>query len=596
MKRAKLRPTGIEAEARAPRPVRGGRPLVLSLAAAAFSLSLSLTTAAPAYAGEPLVDGETDAALDRFGGQRPAWRLPAPLASLLPTPQVFMPVDGGPWQVYPGYSYRFDGLDPFFMSRWRVSGPLVRAGAESLSVIALNMAIYWLSPGWNAPDWELSWDAKSWREKIVTFQGVLFDTNNFNTNAVSHPIAGALYYTTSRGNNLSIGQSYAVAFAASTFWEYISEYKERVSLNDLIMTPGGGAAIGESFSQMSLFFSRGSHNVVNEILGLLFSPFAKLNQQIDPRLAPRLAPVNGLGLPSDVFHRFDVSIGAGVTAMDDGTQRGEGEIELETEVINLPEYDRRERASRFVSDGSFSKIHARFAFAAGDLYEGTVLTKAALFGHFMQDDGREGARRGAIKSVFVGASTAFDFSLHDWSNVYKDRVAVVNLPGPTLDASIRKGALKLRASLDVNADFASVSTPALDDYIAERGDRGIKSVLASKKYYYAAGVTIRPRLSVEYGRIELVSDTTVDFFHSIQGLDRFQREVTRDFALDDQRVLHGVSLRYRHPYSWSGSVRTPDFGQAPWIRYERATRSGQIGSVQRSLSEERYQIGISLIF
>ena len=124
----------------------------------------------------------------------------------------------------------------------------------------------------------------------------------------------------------------------------------------------------------------------------------------------------------------------------------------------------------------------------------------------------------------------------------------------------------------------------------------MKSVLASKKYYFAGGITIRPRLSVEYGPLEVISDTAIDYFHSIQGVDRFQKAVTNDFELDDRRFVHSVSLRYRHPYSWSDAPRPPAFAQAPWIRVERSTREGGISALTKGFSETRYQAGVSLLF
>ena len=110
---------------------------------------------------------------------------------------------------------------------------------EELAVIdgVIGAAWYWTNQDLNQRDWELRWDWPSWRRKLVTFDAVRFDSNDFTTNGVNHMFSGGVYYLTGRTNNLGMAESFVLGAAASTVWEYVIEYKELVSANDLIFTP-----------------------------------------------------------------------------------------------------------------------------------------------------------------------------------------------------------------------------------------------------------------------------------------------------------------------------------------------------------------------
>src|SRR4051812_22395041 len=83
----------------------------------------------------------------------------------------------------------------------------VRAVLEAALFLVGNTAYYWWDKNLNAPDWELGWDRPSWRKKLVTFEAVRFDANQFSTNAGTHTEAGGLIYLIGRGNGLGPGES-----------------------------------------------------------------------------------------------------------------------------------------------------------------------------------------------------------------------------------------------------------------------------------------------------------------------------------------------------------------------------------------------------
>jgi Domain of unknown function (DUF3943) len=66
-----------------------------------------------------------------------------------------------------------------------------------------------------------------------------------------------LYYLVARTNTLSIPASLLFAIAGSTLWELVGEFKEKVSINDMIVIPFAGMAIGEVFVQLGGFLTEG---------------------------------------------------------------------------------------------------------------------------------------------------------------------------------------------------------------------------------------------------------------------------------------------------------------------------------------------------
>jgi hypothetical protein len=104
-------------------------------------------------------------------------------------------------------------------------------------------------------------DVTSWDKKKLTFQnifgkwwdnvkaGPVMDDDHWYWNYLAHPYWGGIYYTSAR----SLGHSpvYCVldAAAMSTFlWEYGFEALAEIpSIQDLIVTPLGGAVVGELF-------------------------------------------------------------------------------------------------------------------------------------------------------------------------------------------------------------------------------------------------------------------------------------------------------------------------------------------------------------
>lgn len=79
--------------------------------------------------------------------------------------------------------------------------------------------------------------------------GACMDDDHWGYNYIAHPYVGALYYSLARQNGFNRLQAFGYSFFMSTiFWEYgIEAYFQRPSIQDLIITPLVGTALGWTF-------------------------------------------------------------------------------------------------------------------------------------------------------------------------------------------------------------------------------------------------------------------------------------------------------------------------------------------------------------
>src|SRR5205807_1743091 len=103
------------------------------------------------------------------------------------------------------------------------------------------------------------------------------------------------------------------AIVGGFLWEYFGEFREEVSINDILVTPFAGVAIGETTMQIGSVFKRGKKTFANDFLAAFFAPIRALNDWADDADPKRSTDLDALGLPREVWHRFDVFAGGGAT-------------------------------------------------------------------------------------------------------------------------------------------------------------------------------------------------------------------------------------------------------------------------------------------
>jgi len=432
---------------------------------------------------------------------------------------------------------------------------LGRAILECYTVLAISQTNYWINYSDWIEDWQfrLRWEDQKMR--LFTLDANRFDDNGFVTNW-THSLSGAIYYSFPRSNEHTWLESFIFTSVASLYWEYLVEWREVVSVNDNIFTSFGGPSIGETLFQLSNYFSKES-GTINKILTFAFNPILYFNNWLD-----RKKKKNSIVDYKVLWHEFYFFLGQkkGFELEKDNNYTHLN-IGLETEIINVPEFEEPGNFSRFIKDVYSSELFFDINFSSTGVKEYNALTKVALFGHFKHDIGKKSLNGLKGSNLFFGAATGFElfkeipFSSDDSDKTEKksspvnfsDKLAVMNLFGPFFSCSIFSGNFKLRLRADAYVNFALINSFAMNKYSSQYDMSGVKSTLKNHGYYYALGLTISSDFTLSYRDFKFRGKIKYYCFNSIEGMDRHQIDVIDDFDINDSRLISGFSFGFKLP-------------------------------------------------
>ncbi len=437
--------------------------------------------------------------------------------------------------------------DSAFQYTTRGEPHYIRAALEVGLVLGLGSLQYGMEQG-NSTDWDLNYDWPSFRSKL-TGDGVSFDTNRFDTNMLTHPVSGLLYYWAARGNRLPIYTAALYSFAGSTLWEYVGELREKVSINDMIVTPLAGVSVGESFAQLGGYFDRGRKNVLTGSLAWLFGAPKRLHDAIDGDIPAESDDTDALGFSRAAGHAFELGAGGGATRQSTSKViYGDARFRLRTHLVNIPEYNYPTRASRFFHDGNVSTIEADTTVSSAGLTDLWLNAEVAPLGWYEQSfvEGPDHALVGS--RWFIGMTVGFDYALHDYDRTEPtslDQISTVYAAGVRLEhARTFPSGFQVRTNLDVHPSFGAVRSLAIDDYFVHATSlASLPTVVREESYYYAWGATVGGEVEARYRGLRLGGSGRVDGFTSIDGFDRYPDRVSHVESLHDRRA----SLR-----GWTG--------------------------------------------
>jgi len=119
-------------------------------------------------------------------------------------------------------------------------------------------------------------------------KGPVVDQDKWAINYIGHPISGSFYYQVARNDGFGVlGSTVYAAMMSGFFWEYgIEAFAEVPSTQDLIVTPLGGALLGEAMYQAGQAVVRGGGTILgSSLLGgtalVLLNPAGSLINGID---------------------------------------------------------------------------------------------------------------------------------------------------------------------------------------------------------------------------------------------------------------------------------------------------------------------------
>lgn len=397
-----------------------------------------------------------------------------------------------------------------------------RAFIEELSLLTFGGIIYWIQKDVNAKDWDVPVVADELWRRFTTFELVSFDSNRYYTNQFRHPGAGTGYHLIGRTNGLGFAESLAFNFGSSLLWEYVWEFREKVSLNDQIVTTSAGSTWGEIAYQ----FGELHHELGPKwsLARVLTWPFGQLRAAHDYH--DGILPVD-----TQVFstRRFRLLGGAeyrtqvGDAAASDTDLAGT--LALRTELVTLPGYRREGSIRRAFKQGVFQRFDVDFSFSDVGLSDVDMYARVVPWGFVRQEIHGTGRRRRGWLAM-VGLLNAF--SMIDRRHaLLRDQISATDVIGPTGRLELFLGPASLMLELDAALDFIAVRSLGYPAYAARTGEEGLRSELRDQGYYFGAGAAVTPRARLDLFGVELAAQTRWITAWPINGVDRFEEEVTR---------------------------------------------------------------------
>ena len=466
--------------------------------------------------------------------------------------------------------------------------PAAEAPHYGLTALGAALALlggtawYWRESDFNSRDWALHWDWPSWKAKLVTFDAVRLDDNHFDTNAFWHPLDGAGVYLIARGNGFKPGPSTAIVAAFSLVWEYLIEFREYPSVNDMLVTPLAAISLAEPAVRLADLLRAGTQGPVKKSVAAVLDPVGTTNDLIRGERRPPASETNTWGLPTTYRHRLDVFVGLGRTDYGAGRQRTEGDFGADVFVDATPGFGREGRGWRVTGPGALNFLAGGASVSGSRLVAAAAVGKVSLVGaqwrHF-EDVGPEPHGQ----ALFAGLATGFEYATRSSPTSSSDQLANLRVIGPMVEGTLARGPLRVDFVTDAAWDFAMVHPFGASP--ADLSATGIPTVIANEGYYYAQGLSLAARLRVGYGRWDLGLDAGEDVFRPIGTLDRYRVP-----------AVAGTSDHRGRRRLWVG-VR-------PWVRWplrvmvaaDQWIRDGRFGASSAASSELRGSTSLGLIF
>lgn len=427
-----------------------------------------------------------------------------------------------------------------------------RALIEEVIILGVGNAWYFANLQVNQEDW----DNPDWRARFVTGEAIRFDNNSFLFNNWYHPFDGGIFYAFARANDFGPAASFGFALAASTLWEFLSEFREKVSINDMIMTPGGGVPLGEFWHVLGDYLCSAPPraNYGRQIAAFFLGSHECLHTWMDRDLYTNLPQyTDHLGLNADIWHRFELGASMGTTLQRTDPSLPQNEVlygfDLSGRFVAMPGYLRPGEFDHVLTDAAFSSMRLSGVFSNEGLREIMVSSDVGLVHYYQQAlEGTTMETRSGY-AFRIGLDSGIDIS-EFYDDALRDRRALFHTLGLRPEVWWIEEPFELRVSGLVSYDFAAIDALPWGRWRNTYPDTVTKSVLEKQGYYYAGGINLEAELSLRLDTVSLEASMSWGSYASIDGVDRFQE------AIEDDVSGRSVLLR------WSAALHYALF--APW--------------------------------
>jgi len=449
--------------------------------------------------------------------------------------------------------------EPPAVSEWtpadneRLAPHHARSFLEMGAGLALGTGGYWLLMNRNVADWDnprpLSrFDGSAW----------VLDNNSIGVNFLGHPLTGGLSYSFARANHQSVAGSFGYSFLTSFVWEFLIEFKEKVSVNDVIVTPGAGLPIGEFFYKLGLYLDSGRHDsAAMDVLRAVLGGGVALDRKLDARAAPRVLHRDSLGFSASIWHDFGARYGLAEIRAPGVPSYARSSVGIAAKLVTLPHYGAPVSFGRFFYNAELSTFAidveaSRYGWGLG------VSGDTTLLGYHAQDF--SASSRGLRGQSFtIGSGVGYEY-FRSTANRYgsveravslpkpdlsydvpnrREQYAALQLPGIGADFRLLRRQFRLEGGARLQPSFAGLGAPAFYVWAAQHLDERSKHILHRQGYFYGWGGAVNASLDAALGPARASFELMYGAYQSQDGLDRHAEQVT-----DDVRA-RGDVLSYR---------------------------------------------------
>jgi hypothetical protein len=335
--------------------------------------------------------------------------------------------------------------------------------------------------------------------------GIRLDANPFRTNFVGHPISGAIYYQLARSNRLSAAESALWSVAGSTAWEAF-EYTEPASLNDLVVTPIAGVALGAPLFELAAHLDRGPHSTAAQVLAWIVAAPKKAHDAIDGA-----RPARG-----DAADALEAATGASAGAARlDGGWRGEVRAHAAFRLVRDPEWGTPGEGTRVLREAAVTGLALDVALSSrglADLSFGSSALFVAVHHRDLAEDG--GGLRGG--EALAGAGVGFALLLHAWAlGTPLDRLSVAEFPALAAEGRWFAGGVRLTGRISAAPTFGGVHSLALAGDPSAVPPEEVPTVQSAWDYHFAVGAALAPGVEVRYGPLALEASGRADWLWGV---------------------------------------------------------------------------------
>jgi hypothetical protein len=431
-----------------------------------------------------------------------------------------------------------------------------RALVEMGAGLALGTGGYWLLMNRNVADWDnprpLSrFDGSAW----------VLDNNSIGVNFLGHPATGGFSYSLARGNHHGVLGAFSYSFLTSFLWEFLIEFKEKVSVNDVLVTPGAGLPLGEFFHKLGLYLDTGHHDSLGfDIARWTLGTGAALDRALDGRERPRVTNSDGLGFSSAIWHQFGVRYGVVEVETPRDSRYARFEVGVAGRLVTLKDYGKPSAFGRafWTAEISSLTLESEASRHGSGL---RVTADTILAGYHAQRFTRAGLElRG--ESVTLGTSLGYEYQRSS-ANRYASVESAVTMPAPKLGyhAPNRReqyGALQLpgfaadfrwlgasaafEASARLQPSFAGLGAAAFYDWAGAHLDERSKHILHRQGYFYGWGGVANLAAKLSLGPLRAEFELLYGAYRSQDGLDRHAEQLTVDVPATGDVLRYTGSL------------------------------------------------------